>query len=620
MSELPRESIGTPVTTGTARRRTALGIGPRMLLLVGLGLLAPVALLGWAVTNSLEALTVQVLAERQAVARVLGVQANHAVRDTIEVLASVSGSDGLDLTDADPQPEQEALRRAFVRARVLAGVVLIRPDGSIAAAEPSRFRPADFRLGSLPEIQPVLATGRFVVSSVLRVNGHSYHVFLQPIRDRIGHMAGVIAAVRAADDDGWNAVLRGAPGGARVQLLDQDATIAASNDRTQLGHTAADAQRLRTWLVDRQPVSTDIDSERGGREVIAFAPLTIVPWAIAVRQPDSEVFASVYAMRRRVLVFGPLLVGIGLCFAWGAARSVRMPLATLARAARRIADGDLGRPVPPLPADEIGDLSQSFEAMRVKLADSMDRITRANQELEGRVLERTRELAQAHDELRVRDAVRGQLLRKVISAQEEERKRLARELHDETCQKLAALGIRLDTAATASSVEDIRTGIGDARALATRTLGDIHHVIFDLRPSVLDDLGLLPAIRWYATRQLGAAAVSVRCDFDDLDARLAPEVEISVFRAVQEAINNIARHAHAENALIEISRDSRGLQVEIEDDGEGFDVAQVEQPSESGRGLGLLGLRERIELLGGTVAIDSSPGDGTRVSVRVPTG
>jgi two-component system sensor histidine kinase UhpB len=206
----------------------------------------------------------------------------------------------------------------------------------------------------------------------------------------------------------------------------------------------------------------------------------------------------------------------------------------------------------------------------------------------------------------------------VITAQEEERKRLARELHDETCQKLAALGMRLDTALRADSPCAMRGRLGDARALATQTLDDVHRVIFDLRPSVLDDLGLLAAIRWYAHRQLEPAGIAVRCDFADLDLHLPAEIDTALFRSVQEAVNNIARHSRAENALIEIHHAAEGLQIAIDDDGVGFDLNEVTSTVDSGRGLGLTGLRERMELLGGTFAIDASPGDGTRARFTLP--
>ena len=505
--------------------------------------------------------------------------------------------------------------------RWLKVVALISLDGSVIAAEGARADTASTALAAMPEIAIAARLGRPTVSAAREIGGQQAHVFFVPVRDGTGQFAAVVAGVRTTADAGWLRLLKVGPPGRTiaVDLIDAEATIVASS----LAGRAGTPSERRDVLRDVQrlhEVYTAHVSERAGTdgEVIAYAPLSLVPWAIVIRQSDREVFAAVYEGRRRLLQWGPMMLALGLLFTWGAAESVRKPLALLTRAAERIAAGDLREPIPRLPADEIGRLGAAFETMRVQLAASMDDITETNQQLEGRVAARTRELQAAHHELQIKDELRGKLLRKVITAQEEERKRLARELHDETCQKLAALGIRLDTALGADSPEDMRGRLGDARTLATQTLDDVHRVIFDLRPSVLDDLGLLAAIRWYAQRQLEPRGIAVRYDFADLDLHLPAEIETALFRSVQEAVNNIARHSRAENALIEIDLGPDGLQIEIEDDGMGFDLAEVSSTTDSGRGLGITGLRERMELLGGTAAIDSSPGDGTRVRFTVP--
>jgi signal transduction histidine kinase len=195
----------------------------------------------------------------------------------------------------------------------------------------------------------------------------------------------------------------------------------------------------------------------------------------------------------------------------------------------------------------------------------------------------------------------------VITAQEEERKRIARELHDETCQTITALKLKLDAA-----------GMDDAQAMATRSLDELHRIIYDLRPSILDDLGLLPAIRWMAQRNLEPSGTKVLCEFEEPLARLPFEVEIAVYRAVQEAVNNVVRHAQAEHVLIEVAVTRGVLEIDIEDDGVGFDVLEVGGPEAGGRGLGILGMHERMELIGGSSKVTSSPGGGTRVSLRVP--
>jgi signal transduction histidine kinase len=246
---------------------------------------------------------------------------------------------------------------------------------------------------------------------------------------------------------------------------------------------------------------------------------------------------------------------------------------------------------------------------------SIDRVEHANAELEGRVAARTKELNEANAALREREEARSSLLRKVITAQEDERKRIARELHDETTQSLAVLAMGID------AVQDaLRAGktprLDEVKALAVRTLEDVHRLILDLRPSVLDDLGLLSAIRWYAERQLESRGIAVRCEFGEM-RRLPPELETALFRICQETMSNIARHSQATAVLVQVGVEKEEIVVEIEDDGRGFDPEAVAR-REGRRSWGLMGIRERAEILGGVAKVESSPGQGTHVEVRVP--
>jgi signal transduction histidine kinase len=147
---------------------------------------------------------------------------------------------------------------------------------------------------------------------------------------------------------------------------------------------------------------------------------------------------------------------------------------------------------------------------------------------------------------------------------------------------------------------------------------ELARIIVNLRPSVLDDLGLAAAIGWLADR-LRATGVTVHCELEGIEARLSPEIETALFRAVQEALSNIARHARAETVLIQGVRRGDHITFEIEDDGIGFETGTAVEGLGSMRGVGLLGMRERIEIIGGTLAIESEPGSGTRVVMNVPT-
>ncbi|HHH41092.1 MAG TPA: sensor histidine kinase, partial [Chloroflexi bacterium] len=211
-----------------------------------------------------------------------------------------------------------------------------------------------------------------------------------------------------------------------------------------------------------------------------------------------------------------------------------------------------------------------------------------------------------------------QLLGKVLTAQEEERARLARELHDTIGQSLTAIIMTTMAMENSLSPDFIagREKLTNVRRIATQALRDLRSLIFDLRPEALDDLGLVMALRSQAKKCLEPAGVRVRLRSIGLEDRLPAEVEIAVFRVVQEAITNIARHAQATEANISLTRKGDKLIVRVEDDGVGFDPASVMRDEQ--KGWGLRGMEERITLLGGRFYIGSKPGQGTLVLAEVP--
>ncbi len=353
------------------------------------------------------------------------------------------------------------------------------------------------------------------------------------------------------------------------------------------------------------------------QEVIAFAPLTTARWGLSIRQSEREALAPAVAMERRLVVVGSLTILVALLFAWGVARSVTKPLETLAHGAQRIAQGDLDEPIPPLGEDEIGRLARAFDQMRITLKASFEAIAEAKQDLEQRVQERTRELEMLYQELQRKEEMRGVLLKKAITAQEEERKRIARELHDETSQALATLLLTIETSLSAAR-EEAKERLSRMKAMADRTLDSIHRLIFDLRPSVLDDLGLSAALRWSAESRLEPMGIDLDLEVIGSERRLTPEIETTLFRTGQEAITNIARHAEAESVKIAIEFAERAVRLQVVDDGIGFEPDTVVGSVEDLRGLGILGMKERVALLGGKVTIDSKPGKGTRVTVEIP--
>lgn len=204
----------------------------------------------------------------------------------------------------------------------------------------------------------------------------------------------------------------------------------------------------------------------------------------------------------------------------------------------------------------------------------------------------------------------------VITAQEEERKRISRELHDETAQSLTSLLVGLRLLQAARDLEDVKLGAAELRELTARTLEEVRKLAVELRPTTLDHLGLVAALEWYSREYAERLDAVVDFKSEGLAERLASEVELVVYRVVQEALTNIARHAEATRVAIRLVFEEAGVAVTVEDNGRGFDLAEATSSRE--RGLGLFGMRERVELVGGTFNIATAPGAGTSIRVRVP--
>ena len=228
--------------------------------------------------------------------------------------------------------------------------------------------------------------------------------------------------------------------------------------------------------------------------------------------------------------------------------------------------------------------------------------------------------ARLYDALRREQRSRAALLDKTISAQEDERKRIARELHDQTSQDLAALMLSLDTCTMELAADGLgaEQHLNTAKAIAEEMLTSVHRLINDLRPSLLDDLGLAPAILWYGEQRLKPMGIALEFQCDRMDARLPPFLETALFRIAQEAFTNVVRHANATRVNVILKVNGPGVFLSVQDNGTGFQMPATGWEQEEGRGLGLLGMEERVIIQGGTLQIQSAPGQGTTIQVTIP--
>jgi signal transduction histidine kinase len=304
---------------------------------------------------------------------------------------------------------------------------------------------------------------------------------------------------------------------------------------------------------------------------------------------------------------------------------------------------------PPLPSAEIAQMQQSaqiaplFDGEKVigtitVIEDVTERVVRemqlnfqieeresllSNERIARQLAEENNRLKDSNESLRLvsielleSEQTRGKLLHQIISAQEEERKRISRNIHDHLGQQLTALRLILSSMKEQSAPS---SQLDKAYAIAERIDTEVDFLVWDLRPTVLDDLGLVKALENFVNEWSRYLKIPVGFHTTGLKGkRLAPDIEINLYRIVQEALNNVSKHARANHVSVLLEKQNKSVVLIIEDDGIGFDLNGKEWSNDTEKGLGLLGIKERALLVGGTAEIESSLESGTTIYVRIP--
>jgi two-component system sensor histidine kinase DegS len=301
-----------------------------------------------------------------------------------------------------------------------------------------------------------------------------------------------------------------------------------------------------------------------------------------------------------VIVFTALvivIIGLSLLLS----RVITSPILALKRGAEAIGQGKLDYKLNVKNQDELGDLANSFNNM------SLD-IKKYIKELEDITIEKIAQEKRMHDNLRLYS-------QKVGEAQEAERKHIARELHDDTVQALVVVSRHLDDLA----LGDTSLTISDIRKEVQKVSEGVRNFSQQLRLSVLDDLGLVPAVQWLASDLTGNYGINVSTEITGKPRSLPPATELMLFRIIQEALTNVRKHAQATNVSVKIDFSDHNIRVTVQDNGKGFVMPKaIGDLTRTGR-LGLAGMQERVELLGGSLNIQSEPGKGFTLTIEVPS-
>jgi signal transduction histidine kinase len=363
-----------------------------------------------------------------------------------------------------------------------------------------------------------------------------------------------------------------------------DGQVLASTAET----TLLTAEMLRQVPLNGQQHVRQLHTPWGG----VIDVLTPLPGGLSLQMglAEDNIEALTNDVTFQIFSITLVMIVVGVVAAFFLTWILTRPILGLVEATRAVTSGDLSRQVGRWANDEIGDLAEAFNAM-------------------------TRSLARAAQERRERELLRENYIRGVIAAQEEERKRIARELHDSTSQSLTSLLVGLRNLEAADDLQSARAQIEDIRKVVNHTLDEVHTLAWQLRPSVLDDLGLIAALRRYIDDYQRRYAIQVDFATRNLSERMPLMLETGLYRMVQEGLTNIARHAKARNASVLLEQRPTGIRVIIEDNGVGFNPeAQAASP----KSLGLQGIRERAQLFGGKLTIESQPGQGSSLFIELP--
>lgn len=330
------------------------------------------------------------------------------------------------------------------------------------------------------------------------------------------------------------------------------------------------------------------DQEQGGEQIVAYAPVTPTGWGVVIEEPW-QVYASPYlrSTQNAPLVLVPVLL-LTILALWFGARQIIRPLQELAGQAGSLAAGDYHSIQEPVEGiAEIRDLQLALIEMSARVQSAQANLRR--------------------------------YIAAITNAQEDERRRLARELHDDTLQSVIALNQRVQLARLSLNGHPAGKALSETQALTEQTVTNLRRLMRGLRPAYLEEVGLASALQMLAQEASESMGIPVDFQTEGDGLRLSPEIELILYRMVQEALNNVARHAHATQTSVRIAFEPDKLQLEVRDNGAGFVLPDTLDGFSKAGHFGLLGLYERAELSGARLQVESAPGRGTRIAIELAT-
>jgi signal transduction histidine kinase len=584
-----------------------------VVLSAGLGIISTIA-----VNDAIDRSLQKSLTSAQTIAN----QLDFLLQTNITRLYDISLSGKINLDEKNWAPVKRLLESIYQYSIFTEGVFLLDRHGNTLLTYPARDYSKE-NLLFIPWVSRVLTEGKPIISNVYTIEPIKKPLIfvLVPLRNTAGEIVGAAGGAVNPTNSIISRLLRAVSLETEnhyLEIIDSNEVVVAADKSSRvLGHHDHDGtlgKMIKECQSGIRSCSHGFSRAVGtgkAQDVLAVVPLQSVSWAVVFGQTKDEVFLPARQLRNKFFLLALIFTGTAIIFSLGISKNIVSPIQSLITATDRIGQGDLSVPVGNIGSDEIAALGKSFDGMREQLARSLESIQRQNSELEERVKRRTKQLEE-------KQLANTTLLKQLITSQEDERKRIARELHDESLQTLSALVMNIEMCRLHPELISPEK-VTLMKDTVTKVINEMSKVIQNLRPTVLDDLGFEAAIVWLADRNLKDKSIHCYLNMNELaEERLSPELQITLFRIIQETTMNIARHSEATNVFINIRTDRKKFTMTIEDDGIGFDPAAALENLQTGRGLGVLGMRERAAQVHGELQICSTPDEGTIIQCSVP--
>lgn len=571
-----------------------LGLQKRIVLYVTIGLVLIGLVYTYVGLQAIEQSTEMVFQERLTMAQTIAGQVDSLLAHVVDELEGTTADVAPAIETGDTQGSRVALGKLYHHWITYhhftepCTVSLVNPEGVVIWSEPVRSGIVGTSVALYPDFQALTDPDAPDIThspsgAVLHQPVVSVTVPVRQGGRAIAYLMGEIEPTHASHRLAPSLNIAGS--GYAAELVDQNGEVLVSTDADRQGKPSIHG-RLFTDQIQARQADVRVhempgsDSERS--HIVAYAPLEHVPWGVYVEQKEDIALRLPHLLRARLGLFGLFAIAAGLVTAWLTTRSVVRPVTQLIAAAQRIAGGDLDDPVPVRGRDEVGQLAAAFEHMRQDLTAERRRV----QDL----------------------------------AILEERDRLAREMHDGFAQALSVLNLSAKAARramVAGNGTQATQALDALDQVIDQAYADVREAISSLRTPVPHEEGLIAAVRQYLEEfglQYGIETGLVAEGTENIS--FTPTQEIQLLRIIQEALSNVRKHAEADHVEVQFQQLDGEVQITITDDGIGFEPAAVERATK--RTFGLAIMRERAESLGGSPVIDTRPGVGTTMTVRIP--